>query len=382
MHTNTLRIAMNGVTGRMGQNQHLIRSILAIRDEGGVRASNDTVIWPEPILLGRNATKLAALAGAHELDWTTDVDAVLADPQIDIYFDAQLTSLRAKSVRHALEHGKHIYCEKPLADDLDTALELARLAREAGVCHGVVQDKLFLPGLRKLKRLVDEGFFGRILSVRGEFGYWVFDGVSQAAQRPSWNYKADEGGGIVSDMFAHWRYVLDDIIGEVRSVSCVATTHIPERIDEDGDRYQATAEDAAYAIFGLDDGIVAQLNSSWAVRLNRDELVEFQVDGTEGSAVAGLRNCRIQRLEQTPRAIWNPDIENPYDFRSQWDEYADDEHYDNGFKVQWEHFLRHVVDGDPFSWDFGSGAKGVQLGALGLQAWHSGCTVDVPELMV
>jgi predicted dehydrogenase len=374
-------VIMNGVSGRMGYRQHLVRSILAIRADGGLPLPDGDLLWPEPILVGRSAEKLKAIADRHELaKWTTSLPEALADPTAEIYFDAQVTSARVPAVTAAIEAGKHVYTEKPTAGSLADALTLARTARAAGVCNGVVQDKLFLPGLLKLKRLVDSGFFGRILSVRGEFGYWVFEGGWQSAQRPSWNYRAERGGGVVLDMFPHWRYVLDELIAPVRSVYAQGTTHIPVRFDEEGEQYQATADDAAYAIFELDGGVVAQINSSWAVRVDRDELVEFQVDGTEGSAVAGLRHCRIQHRAGTPKPVWNPDLPSAEDFRSQWQEVPDNTEFDNGFRVQWELFLRHVAVGAPYRWDLLQGAKGVQLAELGLRSWREGRRVEVPEL--
>ncbi|MCW5849681.1 MAG: Gfo/Idh/MocA family oxidoreductase [Anaerolineae bacterium] len=381
MATQRLGIIMNGVTGRMGTNQHLIRSILAIRHQGGVALPNGDVIFPEPILVGRNEVKLRGLAQAHGLErWSTDLDACLADPQYPVYFDAQTTNQRAESVRKAIAAGKDIYCEKPLAEDLDTALDLARLAHRAGIKNGVVQDKLWLPGLLKLKRLIDSGFFGRILSVRGEFGYWVFEGDWQPAQRPSWNYRKEDGGGMITDMFAHWRYVLDNLFGPVRAVSCLGVTHIPERVDEQGQPYPATADDAAYGTFEIEGGIIAQINSSWAVRVYRDELFVLQVDGTHGSAIAGLRGCKVQHRVNTPRAIWNPDIPNPFNFFSHWEEVPDNGQFDNAFKVQWELFLKHVVCDEPFPWDFLDGARGVQLSELALRSWQERCWVDVPGL--
>ncbi|MCX5065377.1 Gfo/Idh/MocA family oxidoreductase [Micromonospora lupini] len=381
MTRRSIGIIVNGVTGRMGYRQHLVRSLLAIRESGGVAVADGTTIWPEPVLVGRNETKLRELAARHGLtDWTTDLTSALARDDVEIYFDALVTQQREKAIRQAIEAGKHIYTEKPLAEDTAGALDLARAADAAGVRTGVVQDKLFLPGLRKLKRLVDCGFFGRILSVRGEFGYWVFEGDWQPAQRPSWNYRAEDGGGITSDMFPHWHYVLEELFGRVNAVSCVTATHVPERVDEDGRAYAATADDAAYAIFELDGGVIAQINSSWGVRVYRDELVEFQVDGTEGSAVAGLRNCRVQHRAVTPKPVWNPDLPATEDFRAQWAEVPDNEEFDNGFKVQWEAFLRHVVAGEPFPWDFLAGARGVQLAELGLRAAREGVRVPVPKL--
>jgi len=374
-------VIVNGVTGRMGYRQHLVRSLLAIREQGGLPTGDGDRIWPELVLVGRNPDRLAEIAQRHGLsDWTTDLDDALARDDVDIYFDAQLTQAREKAVRAAIAAGKHVYTEKPLADSVQTALELANAAKQAEVLHGVVQDKLFLPGLRKLKRLVDGGFFGRILSVRGEFGYWVFEGDWQAAQRPSWNYRAEDGGGIVLDMFPHWHYVLERLFGPVRAVTAVVATHVPRRVDERGEEYEATADDAAYAIFELAGGIVAQINSSWTVRVHRDELVEFQVDGTHGSAVAGLRTCRIQHRGATPKPVWNPDLPNAESFRDQWQVVPDNEEYDNGFKVQWEAFLRHVVEGTPFPWDFASAARGVQLAELGLVSAREGRRVEIPEL--
>lgn len=374
-------IIMNGVTGRMGLNQHLTRSILAIRRQGGLPLPNGDVLMPDPILVGRNEAKLRSIAEANGIErYSTDLEACLANEEDAIYFDSATTQLRAANVRLALEAGKHVYCEKPLAETTREALELARLARERGVKHGVVQDKLFLPGIQKLKRLVESGFFGRILSVRGEFGYWVFEGDWQPAQRPSWNYRKEDGGGIIVDMFAHWRYVLDHTFGPVRAVQCLGATHIPERVDEQGRRYAATADDAAYATFELERGIIAQFNSSWAVRVYRDDLLQIQVDGTHGSAVAGLRGCKVQHRVNTPKPVWNPDIPNPFNFYEHWQEVPDNTVFDNAFKVQWEMFLRHVVLDAPFPHDFLEGAKGVQLAELGLKSWAERRWVEVPEL--
>jgi predicted dehydrogenase len=372
---------MNGVTGRMGANQHLGRSILAIIEQGGVKISDDEAIVPRPLLLGRNAAKLETLARDHGgLPWTTDLDAVLADPEYSIYFDAQTTDRRAESVRKAIAAGKHVYCEKPSADSFEAAFELYQLASKAGVKHGVVQDKLWLPGLLKLRALRDRGFFGRILSVRGEFGYWVFDGETTAAQRPSWNYRKQDGGGIVMDMLCHWRYVLDDLFGPVQAVSCLGATHIPRRWDEAGRPYEATADDAAYATFQIEGGIVAHFNSSWCVRVRRDDLLTIQVEGTKGSAVAGLRDCWIQPGDRTPRPVWNPDVENAHDYFGDWQKVAAEDRFDNAFKSQWELFLRHVVTGDPFRWNLLEGAKGVQLAEKGLESWRKRAWVDVPAL--
>ncbi len=376
-------LIMHGVTGRMGLNQHLVRSICAIRAQGGVALSNGDRLMPDPILVGRNGAKVEALAKAHGIErWSDDLDAALANPEDTLFFDAGTTQMRAALLSRAIDAGKHVYCEKPISDNVAAALALARKAKAAGIRHGVVQDKLFLPGLRKLAMLRDAGFFGRMLSVRGEFGYWVFEGDWQAAQRPSWNYRAKDGGGIILDMLCHWRYVLDNLFGEVKAVSCLGATHIPERVDEAGHRYQADADDAAYATFELEGGVIAQINSSWTVRVRRDDLVTFQVDGTHGSAVAGLTKCWTQHRVNTPKPVWNPDVPQTIDFFGGWEEVPDNQPSDNGFKLQWEMFLRHLAEDGPWKFGLGEGVKGVQLAELGLESWRERRWVDVPALEI
>jgi predicted dehydrogenase len=374
-------IIMNGVTGRMGLNQHLRRSIYAFIEQGGVHISDDEAIMPRPLLVGRNASKLEAISREFGgIPYSTDLDQALADPQYPVYFDAQITAARADSVRKAIAAGKHVYCEKPVASSTETALELYRLAVKAGVKHGVVQDKLWLPGLLKLQTLRDLGFFGRILSVRGEFGYWVFEGDVIPAQRPSWNYRKEDGGGLILDMLCHWRYVLDNLFGNVKSVSCLGATHIPERRDESGRTYASTADDSAYATFELEGGVIAHFNCSWSTRVRRDDLLTLQVDGTRGSAVAGLRDCWIQSYAATPRPVWNPDVPSTLNYFDTWQKVPEQTSFDNAFKRQWELFLRHVVNDEPFRWDLYEGAKGVQLAEKGLESWEKRCWINVPVL--
>jgi predicted dehydrogenase len=381
MATTRLGIIMHGVTGRMGYNQHLVRSILAIRDQGGVLLANGDRVMPDPILVGRNAEKVDAIALKHGITRTsTDLDAALSSPDDTVFFDAGSTQMRAELLTKAISAGKHIYCEKPVADGLAGALAVARLAAKQGIKSGVVQDKLYLPGLRKIRMLRDSGFFGRILSVRSEFGYWVFEGTWQPAQRPSWNYRKADGGGIVLDMLCHWRYVLDNLFGTVQSVSCLAATHITERADEQGRPYRGDAEDAAYATFALEGGVVAHINSSWCVRVRRDDLVVFQVDGTHGSAVAGLTKCWTQHRVNTPRPVWNPDQPQAIDFYDTWDEVPDNQVYENGFKAQWEEFIRHIAEDAPWKADLLEGAKGVQLAELGYKSSAERRWLDVPPL--
>ena len=381
MKQHNIGIIMNGVTGRMGTNQHLLRSIAAIIKQGGVPVGSGETIMPDPILIGRDENKLkklCALTGITKM--STDLDKALNDPANIIYFDSQTTGRRADAVRKAVAAGKHIYCEKPIAVSTEVAVELYDLCTKAGLKNGVVQDKLWLPGIVKLKRLIQQGFFGEILSVRGEFGYWVFEGDTIAAQRPSWNYRKEDDGGIIVDMLCHWRYVLDNVFGKVKAVSCTGATHIAKRIDENGKPYNCTADDAAYATFELEGGIIAQFNSSWAVRVRRDDLLTIQVDGTKGSAVAGLRECYIQHYGNTPKPTWNPDIPQPINFFEGWAKVPEQETHDNAFKIQWELFLKHVVKDEPFPWDLKDGARGVQLAEKGLESWQKRCWVAITDL--
>ena len=381
MAQRSIGIIMNGVSGRMGYRQHLLRSILAIREHGGVLLADGSRVQVEPMLVGRSKEKLAELAAKHGIEHYTDsLDEALANPDFPIYADFLVTTKRVEAIKKAIAAGKHIYTEKPTAESFDDALELARLATAAGVKNGVVHDKLYLPGFQKLRRLIDSGFFGRILSVRGEFGYWVFEGDWQPAQRPSWNYRSEDGGGIVSDMFAHWNYVIENLFGRIDSVYARAVTHIPERVDEAGERYTATADDAAYGIFELADGTIVQLNSSWAVRVNRKELVEFQVDGTLGSAVVGLFGCRIQPRNATPKPVWNPDLPETHDYFQDWIEVPTNDVFENGFKVQWEQFLRHVLEDAPYEFDLLAGARGVRLSEEGLRSSTEGRRIELPAV--
>ncbi len=381
MKKREIGIILNGVTGRMGKNQHLERSLLAIAAEGGIEVSPGEFVIPRPVLVGRNPDKLKKISEEYGVkDWTASLDEALEREDCEIYFDSQTTGLRVGAVKKAIAAGKHIYCEKPTALNTEDAVELYRLAREAGVKQGVVQDKLWLPGLLKLKSLLDKKALGRILSVRGEFGYWVFEGDTVPCQRPSWNYRKEDGGGIILDMFPHWRYVIDNLFGNIKSVSCIAATHIPVRWDEDGNRYDCTAEDAAYGSFELRNGVLVSFNSSWAVRVRRDDLLTIQVDGTGGSAVATLRECRLQTAETTPRPVWNPDVESPLNYFDDWIKASEGEASENAFKAQWKLYLRHVLMGEPFPWDLLEGAKGVQLAEKGFESWQKRSWVDIPEL--
>ena len=389
MQTRRIGIIMNGVTGRMGTNQHLFRSIVAIMKQGGVRVSPELTLMPDPILTGRNENKLKPLAeragkelGIPPLKYTTDLQKALDDDSYEVFFDASGTLQRAGFIEMAVKAKKAIYCEKPTATETNEAVRLAKLVDRAGLKNGVVQDKLWLPGLRKVEMLKQLGFFGKILSVRGEFGYWVFTGLDydQPAQRPSWNYRAEDGGGMMIDMFCHWQYVISNLFGPIKSLVAYGNVDLPERRDESGKTYKATADDSAYAIFLLEDGTVCQFNSSWCTRVRRDDLLTIQIDGDKGSAVAGLREVVVQHAAETPKPVWNPDIPQPIDFFAGWQQVPNNLEYDNAFKIQWELFLRHIALDEPFRWTLMEGAKGVQLAELGMQSWKERKWVDVPEL--
>jgi len=380
MKLRNIGIILNGVTGRMGTNQHLVRSILAIREQGGIPC-NGELLMPVPVLTGRSEVKLAALAKLHGVErYSTDLDAVLADPFYEVFFDASGTPYRIAFLEKAIAAGKHVYCEKPTAVRADEAFRIAKVAEDAGVKNGAVQDKLWLPGIRKYQLLKEQGFFGRILSVRGEFGYWVFTGehAGQPIQRPSWNYREEDGGGMIVDMHCHWRYVIDNLFGNVTRVFCKAATHIPQRFDEAGKPFACTADDSAYALFETDTGVTCQFNSSWNVRVRRDDLLTMQVDGTEGSAIVGLRKCWAQHQSVTPRPVWNPDIDSPINYYDRWTEVPDQLPFDNAFKIQWELFLKHVAADEPFPWTLREGAKGVQLAELSWESHKQGSWMDIP----
>jgi predicted dehydrogenase len=380
MPIRAIGIVIDGATGRLGTTQHL-KALLAIRVEGGLPLANGDRLMPDPVLLGRNPEKLTALAAkSGGLKWSTDRDGCLADPAIDIYFDATATGGRPTRARAAFAAGKHVYLEKPIAENLEDALSLARAAERAGRKGGVVQDKLFLPGLKKLRKLYEADFFGRVLSVRLEFGWWVFDGELVPAQRPSWNYQKATGGGLILDMFAHWRYIFDRLLGPIAAVSCRHMTAVPQRRDEQGRRYQVDVEDHAFAIFELAGGVPAQIGSSWANRVKRDDLLQIQVDGTLGSAVCGLHRCFVQPLVATPKPFFSPEVPQSMVFGEQWQEMPDIEPFENGYRAGWELFLRHVAEDAPFPAPLIEGAKSVQLADACYQSHRERRWVDLPEL--
>lgn len=380
MATHNIGVVIDGATGRLGATQHL-RSLMAVRREGGLVLANGDCLVPEPVLLGRNPAKLAALAAANgDLKWSTDRDTCLGDPSFAIYFDANATGGRPARAGAALTAGKHVYLEKPIAETLEEALDLARRAERASVKNGVVQDKLFLPGLRKLRKLYDADFFGRILSIRLDFGWWVFDGTPYPAQRPSWNYRKVTGGGLILDMFAHWRYIFDRLLGEIKAVSCRHMTALPARRDENDEWYDVDVEDTAFATFELTGGVLAQVSSSWASRVRRDDLLQIQVDGARGSAVCGLHRCFVQPLVTTPKPFFDPERPQPMIFNDQWQEMPDVEPVRNGYRAGWELFLKHVADDAPFPSPFLEGAKSVQLAEACYQSSRERRWVDLPEL--
>ncbi len=377
-----LGIIVNGATSGLARHQHL-RALLALRAEGGLALKNGERIIPDPILVGRNEARLRALSAEIGIErWTTDLDAALSEKYDDIFFDVAATGGRFDIVCRAIAAGKHVYCEKPIASTLDQAMELVRRATEAGVKHGTVQDKIFLPGFRKLRMLRDSGFFGRLLEVRLEFGRWIFDGEHQDAQRPSWNYRKAEGGGLVLDMFPHWRYMIDHLADNITAVSCTCRTHIARRRDEARSPYVVDVEDSAFAQVELEGGAIASVNSSWCTRIRRDDIIVIQLDGTRGSAVATAHDCWTQTDVNTPSPLLSVDVRQPMDFYAHWLSVPDGAGRGNSYRAGWELFLRHVAEDAPFPFTLLEGAKGVQLAEASYRSNLERRWIEVPMLGV
>ena len=361
--TKTIGIAMNGITGRIGQ-KHLA-AISAIQKKGGVLLADGQRIYPEPILLGRDQTKLESLGQEFGFSQqSTNLAAALLDQSTSIYFDALVPLERPANIRQALLAGKHVYAEKPLAITYEAAHELAQLAQNLGLRHGLVQNLLFQPGPQKLEQLVRNGFFGRILNARIDFGYWVFEGDWQTAQRPAWNYQRESGGGISVDMFPHWNGLLENLFGPIRAISHLAKTHIPQRFDQQ-QPYQATADDAAYSLLELESGMTVQISASWTTRVYHDDFLSIQIDGTHGSATAGYRTCKVQHRVQTPLSSAMISASPP---QTDWQELPELLKVSEPFQAQWEYFLRAVMSNEPFPWDFFAAARGLQLAKTALQS--------------
>lgn len=355
-------IILNGATAQIAQLQHLGHVLVPIIDEGGLVLSNGDRAVPDILLVGRNETKLKQIAEKFGLEkWTTDLDAALANPDYQIYFDSSVTMGRETRLKKAIAAGKHIYTEKPIANSLEEARSVLKAAEDAGICHGVMSDKIFLPGLRKLKRLLESDFVGRIISVKLEFGWWIFDGHDAPGQRPSWNYQKKDGGGLVLDMFPHWCYVLNHLFGGVESIYCQTDTHIPERVDEDGKAYAVDVEDTANALLTLKGGVPAQLLTTWATRVRRDALVIIHVDGTEGSVVATTHKCWSQSMDNTPRLRMDSVKGQTDNLFEQWGEEPDFEPFQHSFRYGWELYLRHVMEAAPFPFGLEQGVKGIQF---------------------
>jgi predicted dehydrogenase len=362
MATTTIGIIINGATGRIGSTQHLHNALVPIRREGGLPVGDERIV-PRLLLVGRDAERLAATAKAHDVaEWSTDLDAALANRDFGIFFDAAATHQRAAVLEKAVLAGKHIYCEKPVATSVAQGLELLDAAQARGLKAAVVEDKVYLPGLQKLAHLAETGFFGRVVNFRLEFGWWVFDGVDVACQRPSWNYRRASGGGLILDMVPHWRYIVEEIVGPIARVVSAAWTATPERVDERGARYRVDVEDSCAVLVALASGACGTILSSWATRVRRDDLLTLQVDGTHGSAIAGLHLCWTQTAGETPRiAHFNVKEDIGADYRAGWREVPAAGPYQNPYRIGWEQFLRHVVAGTPLRATFAAGIRALAL---------------------
>ena len=383
MATKRLGIIMHGVTGRMGYNQHLVRSICAIRDAGRRRACERRPrdARSDPGRPQRGEARRDRRSGTASRATTTDLDAALANTDDTVFFDAGSTQMRADLLSKAIDAGKDVYCEKPIADTLADAIKVAKLARSRGIKNGVVQDKLFLPGLRKMKLLKDAGFFGRMLSVRGEFGYWVFEGDLQPIQRPSWNYRKADGGGIILDMLCHWRYVLDNLFGEVKAVSCLGVTHIPRAHRRSGQALHGRCRRCRLC------DVRAR-----GRRDRADQLVLVRArEARRSRHLPGRRHARLGG--RRPHALLHPASREHAASGLESGRAADDElqravggsaghqAYDNGFKLQWEDFIRHVVRGSAL--DVRSARKASRAcssPSSGCKSWAERRWLDVPDL--
>ena len=379
MSQHTIGIIVHGATGRIASTQHLANALAPIINEGGLALGDDRVL-PRLLLVRRDEGRVAALARAHNIaDWTTDIDAALASRDHAIFFDAAATGQRVATLERAIAAGKHVYCEKPLAPTLAEANALFHRARERGLRHGVVEDKIYLPGLRKLGALARGGTLGRIVGFRLEFGWWVFDGSDRPSQRPSWNYRAG-GGGLVLDMYPHWRYVIEGIVGRILRVASSQWTAIPDRVDETGAPYKVAVEDSATTLIELEGGAFGTIMSSWATRVRRDDLLTLQIDGTGGSAIAGLHRCYFQPAAATPTiAHFSVMTDIAADYRSDWSEAPALPSYCNPYRVGWEEFLRHVLRDAPFASDFSAGARDVAFAEACHRSMRERGWITMPE---
>jgi predicted dehydrogenase len=378
MTTKTIGIIVNGATGRIGSTQHLANALVPISREGGLAVGDDRVV-PRPLLVGRDESRLAQIAAAHGLpEWSTDLDATLGDPGFTVFFDAAATHQRRQVLERAIAADKHIYTEKPVALTAVDGLALLAAVRARGLKHGAVEDKQHLPGLQKLSALARAGFFGRVVGFRLEFGWWVFDGIERPAQRPSWNYTRAGGGGLILDMYPHWRYVIETILGPIRRIVTAAATATPERIDEAGARYRVDVEDTATTLVELETGATGTILSSWATRVRRDDLMTFQVDGTGGSAIAGLHRCRVQTAAGTPTVKhFNPTTDLGIDYDADWTDAPAAGPYTNPYRVGWEDFLRHLVTGAPMRSDLAAGIRDLQFAEACRRSAAAGAWVDL-----
>jgi predicted dehydrogenase len=377
MATHTIGIIVNGATGRIGGTQHLANALAPIRDEGGLAAGGERNL-PRLMLVGRDAARVEAAATKHNAEWTADLDRALADPDYTVFFDASATHQREAMLERAIAAGKHIYSEKPVALSVERGQALLRAAQARGVKHGAVEDKLGLPGLQKLMHVVKSGFLGRIVGFCVEFGWWVFDGTEVPCQRPSWNYQRASGGGLILDMYPHWRYVIEGLLGPMRRVVTALATATPERIDEQGARYPVDVEDTASTIVELENGAIGTILSSWATRVRRDDLLTFQIDGTKGSAIAGLHRCWTLSNADTPKtAHFSIANDLNIDYRANWTEVTEGVSRMNPYRVGWENFLRHVVTGAPMQADLAAGIRDVQFAQACYQSMREAKWIDL-----
>jgi predicted dehydrogenase len=379
MPQQTTGIIIHGATGRIASTQHLANALVPIIAEGGLAIGPDRLV-PRLLLVGRDAKRLAALAQTYGIsESTTDLDAALASRDHSLFFDAAPTAQRFSTLQKAIAAGKHVYSEKPLAPTLAQAKALLREAQARALKHGVVEDKLGLPGLRRLAEVALSGELGRIAGFRLEFGWWIFDGTERATQRPSWNYK--EGGGLLFDMYPHWRYVIEGLIGPVLRVASAHWIATPERIDEDGTRYRVPVEDSAATLVEIEGGVFGTILSSWATRVRRDDLFTLQIDGSRASALATLHRCYLQPAAQTPEiAHFNIAKDIGTDYRTHWTELPSLGAGKIPYRAGWESFLRHVAVDAPLASDFSAGIRDVAFAEVCQRSMAERSWIEMPAL--
>ena len=285
-------------------------------------------------------------------------------PSFPILFDAAATKQRVSTLTKAIAAGKHIYSEKPVALSVADGMALLTAARARNLKHGAVEDKIFLPGLQKLSAARR----AEILRPRHRLSpRFRLVGVRRIrAQKPAAKLELPAKRCRRS----HHGYVSALALRRSKAFSArsvglwhATATAIPQRADESGTRYDVDVDDTSLTLAELENGAVGTIACSWATRVRRDDLLTFQIDGTSGSAVAGLHRCWAQSAGDTPEVRHiNPMVDIGFDYRRDWKEVPGLAAYANPYRVGWDRFLKHIVTGEPLASDLSAGIRDVQTG--------------------